>query len=114
MTIPRLIPDNPLKFIRRCIKRRKVFWTYHVNMRLKMRSISREMILSSVNDLEIIEQYLEDKYFPSYLMISNYNKIDYHLLIAVDVTGDNVRVVTTYLPNPQKWEPGFKIRRKNK
>ncbi len=119
MNIQRIIPDDPLEVIRRCIRDKKVFWTYHVNMRLEKRSVTREMILASVDEMEIIEEYPEDKYSPSYLLLSRDGDIWYHVLAAVDAAGDNVRVVTAYLPNPNKWEPYFKIRvtdprRKNK
>jgi hypothetical protein len=108
----RIIPDDPLKFIKKCIKEKKVFWTYHVNMRLEKRSVTREMIFSSIDQMEIIEKYPDDRYFPSYLLLFRYDGIYYHVLIAMDVAGDNVRVVTAYLPNTNKWEPNFKTRRK--
>ncbi len=41
-------PDNPLTFIRRCVQQRKIFWTYHINMRLQKRGISRQMILDPI------------------------------------------------------------------
>jgi hypothetical protein len=43
-------------------------WTYHVNMRLQGRFISREEILDSVSEYQIIEEYPADKYLPSYLI----------------------------------------------
>ena len=82
-------------------------------MRLEKRSVTREVISSSVDQMEIIEEYPEDKYFPCYLLLFRYGSIRYHVLIAVDVAGNNVRVVTAYLPNPDKWEPDFRTRRKS-
>ncbi len=108
----RVTPINPLEFICGCLRETRVFWTYHVNMRLEERSITRETILSSVNNMEIIEEYPDDKYFPSYLLRSRYENIWYHILIAVDLVGNNVRVVTAYLPSLSKWEPDFKTRRR--
>src|SRR5437016_1413080 len=43
------IPDDPLSFIQRCVRKRSVFWTYHVNMRLEGRSIPRQEILDAVD-----------------------------------------------------------------
>ncbi len=57
-----------LTFVKSCVKRRRVRWTYHINMRLKGRFIPREAILSSVDAYEIIEEYPGDKYLPSYLV----------------------------------------------
>ena len=101
-----------LEFIKTCIKNRKIRWTYHINMRLEKRSISRETILSSVDSFEIIEQYPEDKYSPSYLIYSNYQKEILHILIATDFENENIRIITTYKPTLEKWEEDLKTRRK--
>src|SRR4051794_25781232 len=93
--------NNPLEFIRRCVRERKLFWTYHVNMRLERRHITRDEILSAVDAYAVIESYPDDKYLPSYLVASR----EFHVLFAVDAEGDNVRVVTAYRPDPEEWEP---------
>jgi len=108
----RMRPKDPLTFIRQCVNERKLWWTYHINMRLKQRCISRKEIISSTADYEIIDQYPDDKYFPSYLIFSRYKDIVFHILFAVDVEGDNVRVVTAYYPDPEEWDSDLKARRK--
>ena len=108
----RIIPDDPLGFIRRCIRQGNILWTYHVNMRMKDRLISRHMIVESADDYEIIESYPEDKYLPSYLVYSSYQNSIFHVLFAVDVENMNVRVITAYRPNAQEWSIDFKRRRK--
>lgn len=55
-----IISDDPLDFIRRCVREGRILWTYHVNMRMKDRFISRRMILESIDNYEIIESYPED------------------------------------------------------
>jgi len=35
----------------------------------------------------------------------------FHILFAIDVEGDNIRIVTAYRPNSEEWEDGFRIRR---
>jgi len=105
--MPELSRD-PLAFIRRCVRERRVFWTYHVNMRLERRSISREELLDAVESFEIVEAYPDDKYLPSYLILA---ASAFHVLFAVDVEGDNVRVVTAYRPDPLEWEPDLRTRR---
>src|SRR3972149_3004317 len=97
----RMLPENPLEFIRQCITQRKIYWTYHVNMRLKDRFIPREAIVESIADFEIIEEYPEDKYLPSCLVYSQYRDIIFHIVIAVDMQGDNVRIVTAYRQRPE-------------
>jgi hypothetical protein len=107
----RIIPNNPLEFIRQCVRHRKIQWTYHVNMRLKNRGILREAIISSVSEYEIIEEYTNDKYFPSYLIYSRYRNIIFHVLFAADAEDENVRVITAYIPCSEQWKDDLKTRR---
>ena len=66
MTREGLLPSDPVRFIQDCIRRGRVLWTYHVNMRLAGRFIPRESILAAVEALELVETYPDDKYLPSY------------------------------------------------
>lgn len=106
-----IIPDDPLEFITRCVNQRKIKWTYHVNMRMKKRFITRQLILGSSANFEIIEEYPEDKYLPSYLVYSQYQNQAFHIMFASDVQGDNVRVITAYYPNSEEWKEDLKTRR---
>jgi hypothetical protein len=112
MAPERLLPDDPLGFIKRCVKERRIYWTFHVNMRLKGRYIPRHAILESVESFEVIESYPADKYFPSYLIFSMHEGSVFHALFAVDVKGENVRMITTYRPDPEEWEADLKTRRR--
>ncbi len=114
MSLDRTIPAKPLTFIRDCVIHRRIHWTYHVNMRLKERAISRKSILDSSRDYEIIEEYPKDKYLPSYLVYSEYSGRRFHVLFAVDVVEKNVRIVTAYYPNPEEWDEGLKKRRNSR
>ena len=112
MSPERVIPDNPLDFIKRCVNEQRIFWTYHVNMRMKGRFIPRQIVLDSIQHYEIIEEYPGDKYFPSYLVFSKYQDKVFHVLFAVDVEENNVRIITAYYPSLNEWEEGYKTRRK--
>ena len=101
-----------LEFIKSCIRRRRIHWTYHVNMRLGERFIPREAVLSSVDTYEIIEEYPKDKYLPSYLIYAEYEAQPIHIQIVIDMGDDNIRIVTTYKPTLDRWERDFKTRRK--
>lgn len=109
----RRCPNDPLQFIQRCVQERKVLWTYHVNMRLIGRFISRRAIIESFADYEVIEEYPDDKYLPSYLIFSQYSGDILHVLFAVDVAEDNVRIITAYRPSAEEWDEDFKKRRQS-
>jgi hypothetical protein len=107
-----MLPDNPLAFIQRCVREEKIKWTYHVNMRMAGRYISRQSIIESVNNYEIIEENPKDKYLPSFLVYTTYDDEVIHILFATDVEGDNVRIVTSYYPKQEEWKEDLKTRRK--
>jgi hypothetical protein len=111
MPSERLVPERPLEFIQRCVRRRKILWTYHANMRLGRRFIERGSILNALDGFEIIESYPDDKHLPSYLVYAPFAAGAFHVLFAADVEGDNVRVVTAYHPDPRDWESDLKTRR---
>ena len=106
-----MLPENPLEFIQQCIKQRAIQWTYHINMRLRERSMTRQMILGSVETYEIIESYPDDKYLPSYLVYAQQEGQYFHILFATDVANRNIRIVTAYFPDIEEWERNFKTRR---
>lgn len=60
---------------------------------------------------QLVEAYPDDKYFPSYLILARHGSDAFHVLFATDVEGDNVRVVTSYRPDPGEWQADLKARR---
>jgi hypothetical protein len=69
-------------------------------------------ILDLADDAEVIEAYPDDKYLPSYLVLTTHSGVAFHILFAADVPGGNVRVVTAYRPDPNEWEPDLRTRRR--
>ena len=63
-TPDRTVPEDPLAFIARCVRERRIYWTYHVNMRLVGRHLSRRDICDAVDTYELVEAYPDDKYLP--------------------------------------------------
>lgn len=111
MTRERLVPSDPIGCIQDCISRGRVLWTYHVNMRLAGRFISRVSILGAVETFELVEAYPSDKYLPSYLVLGRIGADALHVLVAVDLEADNVRIVTAYRPDCGEWQDDLKTRR---
>jgi len=62
--------------------------------------------------MEIIEAYPQDRFLLCYLLLAGREGKAIHVVVAVDVPGDNVRIVTVYEPDPREWDRSFKIRRK--
>lgn len=80
-------------------------------MRLDQRGIDSQVLFDSVSTLEVIEAYPRDKYLPSFLLRGKVEELVFHAQVATDVEGDNVRVVTMHIPNPEEWEMDGRVRR---
>lgn len=104
-------PVDPIGFIQTCVRQRRILWTYHVTMRLRGRFIPRQAILGAVDSYELVEANPVDKYLPSYLVLAREALDAFHVLFAVDVEANNVRIVTAYRPSQDDWEPDLKARR---
>jgi hypothetical protein len=113
MTAEPVLPEDPLGFIQQCVRQRQLYWTYRINMRLQGRFIARQHIVDAVDTYEIIESYPEDKYLPSYPVYAESGGEVFHVLFAVDVSAEHVRVVTAYRPDPRAWETDQKTRRRS-
>jgi hypothetical protein len=111
MTAERILPEDPLEFIRRCAQQRKLFWTYHVNMRLRGRFIDRKAILESTANYEILKSIRWINIFQVTSFTRSMVVIFSMFFFAVDVEGDNVRIVTAYHPGSEEWEAEAKTRR---
>jgi hypothetical protein len=59
----------------------------------------------------LIESYPDDKYLPSFLIRGESEGVVFHAQIATDLTGNNVRIVTMYLPEPDEWNNSLRGRR---
>jgi hypothetical protein len=103
--------DDALTFIKNSIRHGRIFWTYHVNMRLIGRFIAREDILRAVDTFQIIEEYPGDKYLPSCLVWARTDDDVLHIHIALDRETDSVRIITAYRPTLDRWFEGFRRRR---
>jgi hypothetical protein len=64
--------------------------------------------------MEIIEEYPTDKYLPSFLLYAQLGAKIFHVQIAIDVQGDNVRIITAYQPDPSEWSEDLKKRGEEK
>jgi uncharacterized protein DUF4258 len=107
----RSIPDDPLAFIRERVREGRILWTYHVNMRMRDRFISRENLIQTTGNYEIIEAYPDDKYLPSFLVHAEHASGPFHVLFGVDVQNENVRVITAYRPDPNEWSEDLRRRK---
>lgn len=87
-------------------------WRKHTLIRLDERSIAQDTILEVILSGEIIEDYPENKPFPSCLIFKMLYGKPYHVVVGFDPANKKVYIITAYNPTLDKFEADFKTRRK--
>jgi Domain of unknown function (DUF4258) len=86
-------------------------FTRHALKRAVERNISNQEIREIGKVLEIIEDYPEDKYSPSSLLLGFTNSgRPLHIQVS-RITSDTTKIITLYKPNQNEWID-FKVRKK--
>ena len=92
-------------------KKQSVRWTGHILERIFRRGISMDDVINALTNGEIIEQYPTDYPFPSCLVLG-YTKAGQSLHVVCGSNGEELWLITAYIPNIIKWTDNFKERRK--
>lgn len=106
---------DTLDFIRGCVLHGHILWTYHANMRLRVRAVRREQVTQSTASYRLIEYHAQStasRYLPSALIYAIHEGAVFHILFALDVPNISLRVVTMYRPDPELWEDDLIRRRR--
>ena len=100
-----------IKAIIESIKADRIWITDHADEEANNELISLKMARESVSTGEIIEQYPNDKPYPSCLIFSRLENGDpIHTIWAFNKEMNSSVLITMYRPDPQKWIDN-KIRR---
>ncbi len=94
------------------VKIRRIEWQRHSLERMLERNISRTSVIEVVLNGEIIEEYSQDKPFPSVLFLGWINRRPIHVVVSYDANNNKTYFITAYEPGSDYFETGFKIRRK--
>ena len=91
--------------------RKNIEVTTHAILQLKARKIKLTDIYAGIDNGEIIEQYPDDKYYPSCLIL--YIRVNGEPVHFVCSMGNNkIYIITAYNPDLGRWENDFKTRKK--
>jgi hypothetical protein len=100
-------PD--LDSLRDLIQQRQYLLSDHASKRGVERGISSGEIEQAVLSGEVIEDYPDDKYGPSCLILgATENDRILHVQLSYP---PQVKVITLYEPSPQEWEADWKTRK---
>ncbi|KPQ31258.1 MAG: protein of unknown function (DUF4258) [Phormidesmis priestleyi Ana] len=79
-------------------------FTRHAFKRAVERNISEQEIQESAERLEVIEDYPEDKYSPSSLLLGfTQGRRAIHMQVS-RAEGDSVKIITLYEPDSDQWD----------
>lgn len=97
-----------LEAVQKAVAQGDYRYTAHALQRTTTRHISRIEIEEAVVKAEIIEEYPEDKYGPSFLPYGETTKQRIlHIQIRLP---PSVKIITAYEPDPDQWE-NYRVRK---
>jgi len=94
------------------VKANNIEWRKHVFQRMLERNIERADVKRVIIDGELIENYEDDKPFPSALFFKIINNRPLHALVAFDEEQNKIYIITSYEPNLEIFESDYKTRKK--
>ena len=83
----------------------------HAVQRMFRRQIGLEDVRYALETGEIIQDYPEDKPYPSRLVLGWCGSTPIHVVAADSTEGDETFVITVYEPTLELWKPDFREKR---
>ena len=83
----------------------------HAIDRMIERRISDEVIHHVLRAGETIENYPDDRPYPSRLVLGFFNERPVHIVVADNNEDGETIVITVYEPDPELWENNFRRRK---
>ena len=93
------------------IDRGNVEWSAHGLRRMFQRGIKTEFVKRVIKAGTVIEEYPDDKPFPSALFHGICENKPLHVVAAFDSESDRVFVITAYWPDEEHFEGDLRTRR---
>ncbi|HEY8782834.1 MAG TPA: DUF4258 domain-containing protein [Mucilaginibacter sp.] len=89
----------------------EILFSDHAITQMFKRNISVDNVKAVVKNGEVITAYLHDKPYPSYLILSYISGRPIHVLAGKDDSLGRCIIVTTYEPDENIWNIGFKSKK---
>ncbi|MBN8681816.1 MAG: DUF4258 domain-containing protein [Chitinophagales bacterium] len=89
----------------------QIVWRKHALEKLISRGISRYEVLDVALHGELIQTYLEDKPYPSILLLGFAESRPLHVVLSFNDEDSTVFIITTYEPDTKVFNPDFKTKR---
>ena len=100
-----------ISVIKESVKSSGIFWKDHILQRMKQRNITVSEVLQALNKFEVIEEYRDDRPFPSYLVMGYAGTKPLHIVAAVNIEDYEIHLITVYIPDSAIWDSGYRRRK---
>ncbi len=99
--------------LKTAVENNNIEWRRHALERLMERGFSRDAVKKVLLSGEIIEDYPDDKPFPSALFLGLINGEPFHVVVALDSETGRCFIITAYKPDLKHFESDYKTRRQH-
>ena len=98
--------------LKRNIVKGHVQWQRHALERIFQRGIKRKDVFEVLSKGKVIEEYLDDKPWPSALFLGWIDDQPLHVVVAYSQQLQKVAIITVYEPSLEYFENDFQTRRR--
>jgi len=91
---------------------KRLVFRVHAVQAMFHRNVSVEEVRDVLATGRTIEEYPEDRPYPSRLLLGWPSSRPIHVVAADNSVEQETVIITVYEPDPARWEPGFEKRRK--
>lgn len=100
--------------IKDAVKLDNIILKKHALVRMLERNIQSDDIIEAILNSVIVEEYNDDKPFPSSLILGYSNNRSLHIVVSYDSEFKTVYIITVYEPSIELWSSDFKTKRRKK
>ena len=83
--------------------RKQIKFTDHARIEMAKDDIRADEVLKAIENGEVIEDYVDDRPFPSCLLYGKSDEKPIHVVCALPQHVNMLIVVTVYTPDPRRW-----------
>jgi hypothetical protein len=79
----------------------------HAVKRMFERNITANDITIALSKAKVLKEYLDDKPYPSYLILGWCENRPIHIVVAINKEENVSIIITVYEPSPDEWVEGY-------
>jgi len=91
----------------------KILWSLHAVKKLRVEGLKKRHVEESLKACDLVEDYqTEGRPLPDCLVLGFIGDEPVHIVVAIDADFDRILLVTVYRPLTERWEDGWKTRKR--